>query len=93
MGMVIKRGGKKQSFSASKIKRSVSKAAREAGLSASQTKKLLTKVASPVIKRFRGKKSVKSSAIRKAVLSKLDSKANAVSAAWRKHEKRRKKRR
>ena len=91
--MVIKRGGKKQNFSASKIKRAVARAAREAKLPSSEIKKLMGKVANPVIRRFRGRESVRTSAIRKAILSKLNRKAKAVSAAWKKHERRRKKRR
>ncbi|MBI2451677.1 hypothetical protein HYV50_01200 [Candidatus Pacearchaeota archaeon] len=92
MGTVIKRDGRKQTFKASKIKRAVQKAVKEEGIAAAQSKKIIKKVVGIIVKRFKGRKSVRSSEIRKSILSLLDRTAKAVSAAWRKHERKRKRR-
>jgi len=84
---VVKKGGKKQGFSPAKIRHSVEYAAKDAGLKASKIKELIANVAEPVITWVKTKRIVKASAIRKAILGRLDRKAKSVANAWRKFEK------
>ena len=44
MGVVIKRGGRRQVFSGAKIRRVIQKSAREAGISSAKTKELVKSV-------------------------------------------------
>lgn len=88
--VVIKRDGKAQKFSPSKIKGVIEKSAKEAGLSAARRKELLKDVAEPVIKLYKHKR-VKSTLLRKSILRRLDRRAKSVSAAWRRYERKRKK--
>ena len=89
MGSVIKRGGKRQAFSGSKIKRAVEKAARDAGISSLKIKELVKDVAEPVIKLYKNK-SVKSTILRKSILRRLERRAKAAVSAWRRYENRKK---
>ena len=92
MTKVIKRGGKEQKFASEKIKRSILRAAKEAKLSPAERKKLVREVAGPVIRACRKRKTINAKAIRKIVVSKLDKKSKDTAAAWRKYEKRHRKR-
>ena len=89
MGSVIKRGGKRQAFSGSKIKRAAEKAARDAGISSLKRNELIKEVAEPVIKLYKNKK-VKSTILRKSILRRLGRKAKAAVSAWRRYENRKK---
>ena len=89
MGSVIKRGGKRQAFSGSKIKSAVEKAARDAGISSLKIKELVKDVAEPVIKLYKNK-SVKSTILRKSILRRLERRAKAAVSAWRRYENRKK---
>jgi len=89
MTQVIKRGGKRrQIFSPSKIKKSIKGAAREAGFSASKAERVVNEVGDGVINFFKKKRVVKSVDIRKSILRRLNRRAKAVAAKWRKFEKR-----
>ena len=88
MGIVIKRDGKKQKFSAGKIRRSIQKAAHEAGVSASRAKELIHDVADAVIKEYQNKKT-KAAYLRRIILRRLDRKSRSVSSAWRRFDKKR----
>ncbi len=90
MTTVIKRGGRKQSFSPGKIKKAVEKAAKEAKVPKAKRDKLVKEVAGAVIALFGKKRSVKAIAIRKAVLSRLERKSKAAAAAWRMGERKKK---
>ncbi|MFA6974240.1 MAG: ATP cone domain-containing protein [Parcubacteria group bacterium] len=81
MATVIKRGGKREKFSPSKIKKSIAGAARKAKVSA-KTKKELEETAKEVVAKFKERKLIKSAEIRRAVLAKLGRKAKTVAAAW-----------
>ena len=91
MTTVIKRGGKKEPFNPSKIKRSVRAAARDAGIPLFGRMALVREVAKPVIRACRRKESVKASAIRTMVVKRLSRKSKEAAAAWKKYEKRHKK--
>lgn len=88
MDVVIKRDGKKERFNASKIRRGIQKATREAKMSVSSAKGLISDVAESVISRYKNKK-VRTTEIRRTILGKLDRKAKSVSAAWRRFDRRR----
>ena len=86
MTTVIKRGGRKQDFSAYKIRQSVSSAAKDAGLPLFQRWGLVMQVANPVIAACQKKESIRSSAIRTMVVKKLQRKSKAAASAWKKYE-------
>ena len=90
MTKVLKKGGKKQAFSVSKLKKSIEKAAKDAGLPNSKIKVLVKEVAEPVIALAKKKRTVKAAALRRAILGRLDRKAKAVSNAWRRYDRKKK---
>ena len=89
MGKVIKRSGRIEAFSAAKIKRGIERAAKDARLSPSDVRKLVLKVAEPLIKLNKNKRLVKVTDLRRAILGRLERKAKRVSAAWRRFDKKR----
>jgi transcriptional regulator NrdR family protein len=93
MTEVIKRGGKKQKFNPSKIKRSVMAALRDAEVPKPKRAKIVREVAGPVIKACRKKKTVKVAVIRKLLVAKLRKKCKEGAAAWIKYERKHRKRR
>lgn len=74
-----------------KIRRSVEKAAREAGLTPTKIGDLMQDVAEPVIEVYGKKRSVKAVDLRRSILGRLDRKAKKVSAAWRRFDRKMKK--
>jgi len=91
MGQIIKRGGKKQAFSATKIRKAIQKAAKDAKFSPAKTKEVVRNVGEAVIKYYKNKKAVKSVDVRKAILGRLDRGVKPVAFVWRKFEKKRRK--
>ena len=87
--VVIKRGGRKQSFSPAKIKRSIEKTAKDAHVPAAKRKELLKEVALPIIKLYQHKR-VKSTDLRKAILRRLSSRSKATVAEWKKYDRKKK---
>lgn len=87
MGVVIKRGGKKQVFSGGKIKSAIEKAAKDAGISSLRRNELVKEVAVPVIDLYKGKRAVKAVELRRSILKRLQSRAKSVVSAWQKYEK------
>lgn len=87
MGQVIKRSGKRQIFSAAKIRRSIQKTARKAKLSPVKTKQLVKEVGDTVIKAYKGKRLVKSTVLRRSILGRLKRKSRAAASVWRRHKK------
>ena len=86
MGMVLKRGGRRQAFSAAKLRRSVEKAAKDGKVSAGRRKELQKEVADTAIKHYEGKRTVRAADLRRAILGRLDRRAKAASAAWRRYD-------
>ena len=74
MGQVIKRGGRRQAFSAAKIRKSIQKTAGRAKLSPAKTKQLVKEVGDAVIRTYKGKGLVRSTAIRKSILGRFEGK-------------------
>ena len=91
MTKVLKKDGRKVAFVAAKLKKSIDKAGKDAKISPSKRKELIREIAEPVIKAAKKRKLVKSSELRRAILGKLDRKSKKVSAAWRRHDRKRKK--
>jgi len=83
---VIKKDGTKQPFDAGKIKRVVSAAAIQAGLSNEEAVRVADQVSSAVTQSVAGKEEVASTEIRGKILSELDTVNPSVSEAWRKYE-------
>ena len=92
MGTVIKRSGRRQAFSATKIRRSVQRAAREARISTARTRELMRDVSDVVVKRYKGRKTVKTTDLRRAILGRLDRRVKYVSAVWRRYDRKRRRR-
>jgi transcriptional repressor NrdR len=91
MVKIIKKSGVEEKFVPGKIRASVKKAAKEAGLAPNKIGDLIQEIAEPVIQLFSKKEVVKTTDLRKSLLGRLDKKAKKVSAAWRKHDKKVKK--
>ena len=88
--VVVKRGGKTQAFSPSKIKKAIEKTAKDAKVPVVKRKELLKEVALPIIKLYKNKR-VKSTELRKIILRRLSSRSKATVAEWKRWEKRKKK--
>jgi transcriptional regulator NrdR family protein len=91
MTNVIKRGGKTQKFSPSKIKSAVMGALREAKVPKPKRAKIVREVTGPVIKACKKKKTVKALAIRSLIVARLRKKSKEGAAAWIKYEKKHRK--
>jgi transcriptional regulator NrdR family protein len=90
---VIRRGGKRQPFSPEKLKRSIRLACKDAHLSMVRAKGVVAKVARPVLKFAKGRKTVRTSVLRTKVLAGLRKVEPVVAKAWSQYEKRRRARR
>lgn len=90
--IVIKRNKKEQKYSLNKIRRAVAKAGRDAKLPGKKIKSLASKVGSYVNKKLKGRKTVKSTMIKKLALAKLTRLEKSAAHAWRKYDKRHHKR-
>lgn len=86
---VIKKSGKRQAFSVAKLKRAVEKAAKDAKLRGSKAKTLAKEVVDPLVKALKRKKTVRASALRKAVLGRIERRAKAVATAWKRFDRKR----
>lgn len=86
---VIKKCGKRQAFSAAKLKRAVEKAARDAKLGGSKAKALAKEVVDPLVRVLKRKKAIRASALRKAVLGRIERRAKAVATAWKRFDRKR----
>lgn len=90
---VIKRGGKKEPFSAAKFERAVKAAAKEAHLPAKRVKTVVGKVSRVVLKFAAKRKTVATATLRKKALAALDKIEPKAAKAWRRHDTRRRARR
>jgi len=91
MTTVIKRGGRKQKFSADKIKKAVMGALREAKVPKSKRAKIVREVTGPVIRSCRKRKTIKATAIRSLVVPRLRKKSKEAAAKWLSYERRHRK--
>jgi len=90
---VIKKGGKREKFKPEKLKRSIRRACKDAKISAVKAKKIVSKVAAPVLRFARKRKAIKNAVLRTKVLAGLRKAEPAAAKAWLKYEKRRRARR
>lgn len=91
MTNVIKKGGGKQKFSPSKLKKSIDKSLKDAKVPKAKRDRLVKEVGGAVIALFRNRKLVKTTEIRKAVLTRLAKGSKAAVAAWKRSEKKKRK--
>jgi len=88
MAKVLKKGKRKQAFRAAKVRKAILMAAKDARVSASKRQKIARMLSQHVAKGVRGKKTVRASNIRKAVLAHLGKQAKPIARAWKNYEKR-----
>ena len=90
---VIKRGGKRETFQAEKIRRSIRNAAKGAQLPAAAVKSVVSKVSRAVLKFAATRKVIATATLQKKILSQLDKTEPGVARAWRKRSRMRRARR
>lgn len=83
---VIKRDGSKEAFDEQKIRGSIEKAARGAGLADDRIAALVGQVAGVALQLAAGKEEIATTEIRDAILAELDKVEPAASASWRKYD-------
>jgi len=83
---VIKRGGKKQKFSAEKLRNSVRKAVIDAGFKVAGKKKLIDEVSKETIDWIKEEGEVRTEDITDCILSQLDEESPKVAKSWRKFD-------
>ncbi len=83
MTEVIKRDGRREAFSADKLRRSIEAAAKEARLPAARVGEVVDSVASVAMAMAQKETEIRTSVIRQTVLGELDRMEPAVSEAWR----------
>jgi len=83
---VIKADGSKESFDATKVKKSIEAAAASAGLSVEETHHIIEQVFGVVVKVVSAKPEIATSELRGVILDELDRVKPEVSAAWRKYD-------
>jgi len=88
MTNVVKADGSKAAFDMAKVRESISKAARDAGLKDEESSTLVESVSKDVQEAHNGEDTVSSSAIREEVLGMLDRLKPRVSRAWREYDRR-----
>ncbi|HLC74329.1 MAG TPA: ATP cone domain-containing protein [Candidatus Nanoarchaeia archaeon] len=87
---VIKRNRKRQRFSATKLRRSIDGAARRGSVKASQRSVIVREISTGIMGRLRGRRTVRSTELRRMVLGRLERKSRAAAAAWRRSERKKK---
>lgn len=83
---VIKKDGTKVPFDREKVKRSISRAALEAGLLDAEAADLAERVVSSIMIDFESQEEVATSDVREKIISELDMSAPSVADSWRKYE-------
>lgn len=92
MPTVIKRDGNKELFDPGKVRRSIEKAAIDAGLELKRRKDIIEKVAKGAIRSAKEKGEITTGALREQILKQLDTVEQRVSDAWRRFDGKYKKR-
>jgi transcriptional regulator NrdR family protein len=83
MMKVVKSNGRAETFDGEKLKRSIRKAAVDAGLTEARTNKVVALVYKGIYPAFKGNTEVDSEELRGCILAELDSVAPAAAKAWR----------
>jgi len=88
---IIKKDGRRQKFSKTKIERAIDKAAREAKVSAAKRKEICKEIANGIVESLKRRKTISASELRTRVLRRLETRSKAAVAAWRRYDRRMKK--
>ncbi|MDI6644210.1 MAG: ATP cone domain-containing protein [Methanobacteriaceae archaeon] len=83
---VVKKRGTIESYQPSKIKKSLEKAAIDAGYSVEEKKNIINKVYSNINQRLEDKKEIKTDTIRGCLLTELDKCEPYIAKSWRRFE-------
>ena len=83
MSAVVKRNGRRQKFDERKLRRSVDKAAAEAGIPENRRMGLVDSVSIAIVTSLKGKKEIPAGDIREIVLARLDRSEPLVARHWR----------
>ncbi len=83
---VQKRKGYKEEFQVEKLKRSIEKAAKEAGFPENKVFQVVEEISSYVLESVKDLESVDTQSIRDLILNKLDETYPEVAEAWRKYD-------
>lgn len=86
---VIKRSGRRQKFSISKLKRGIERAAKDAKITASKRKSLAMDISSSVVHGLKGKRSIRAAELRRRVLTRIERQARSAASAWRRFDRKR----
>ncbi len=91
MSEVIKRDGSREAFSEKKVRQSIEKAAKEAGIERDRTRQIVTDASQEAIQLSKSSPATPTQTIREKILVRLDSIEPSVSSAWRSYDSKRKK--
>ena len=91
MATIIKKSGKKEKFIPAKVKKSVEKASKEAKITPVKIREISKEITDSISNLVKRKKIMRASELRKAVLGRLERRAKKAAAAWRKYDKKVKK--
>lgn len=83
---VVKRSGDKEVFDIEKIRRSIQKAAIDAGVSLEKINGRIDEISKDVVKMAKMKGDIDTNEIRNSILSKLDSINNSIADSWRRFD-------
>lgn len=86
---VIKRNRRRQRFSKTKLEKSIIKASRGAKIASSKARELARDISESVRNSLRGKRSVRTTDLRRLILRRLDTRARSVASSWRRYDRRR----
>tara|TARA_Y100000310_G_scaffold293467_1_gene323063 strand:+ start:10344 stop:10616 length:273 start_codon:yes stop_codon:yes gene_type:complete len=86
---IIKRNGKMQRFSITKLQRAIDKAAKEVKVTTIKRKKLCKEIAKGVSDSLKKKRLISATDLRRRVLGRLESRSKATLKAWKRFDKKR----
>lgn len=86
---VLKRDRRRERFSNTKLERSITSAAREAGMGMNQRKRLARDVTRDVRESLGRRSLISATELRRRVLGRLSRRSRSVVSAWRRYERRR----
>lgn len=86
---VLKRSGKRERFSFTKLQKSIQRAASDTGLAVREKSRLVSEVAGSVQRSFRRARVIKAVELRRRVLRRLDGAARNVAQTWRRFDRKR----
>lgn len=85
---VIKRSGKKESFSRAKLERAIDRAAKEGRVNAERRREISKEVSESVKNALSKRRTIKTTELRRRVLDRLERRSRAIASAWRSYDRR-----